>query len=276
MKKQISLAIALLFVIGFANAQALNPTAATKTALKLTKQTKQTTNTKVTAEGQDVSTRSDNTVTMFYDVSAITAQGGTTEIKITAMKVSSESDGGDASYDSQNPDEGDSRIGDVVKETMKTPIKITLDANGLITSVKGNEKMEAAASRNPEGSIYKKGELIDLFFKLDKAVKPGDIWTTKTDTKESKTTNDYTYKSYENGMATIELISSIKLDQKIEQMGMTMYSKVEGKIVSTIVVDVNTLIIKNKTTTTVLNGNIDAQGQTAPLSIFSTSTETIN
>lgn len=276
MKKQILFSIAVVFAVGFIKAQTLSPIGVPKTGLKLTKQTKQTINTKVSAEGQDMSTRSDNTLTMSYDISALTEQGGNAEIKITAMKISSESDGGEASYDSQTPEEGDSRIGDVVKERMKTPVKITLDAKGLITTIKGHEKMEAAASKNPEGSGFKKGEQLDVFFKLDKSVKPGDVWTTKIDTKESKITNDYTYKSFENGMATIELISDVKLDQKMEQMGMTVYSKMEGKIVATIIVDVSTLVIKSKTTTTVLNGNIDAQGQTAPISVFSTGSETVN
>jgi hypothetical protein len=80
----------------------------------------------------------------------------------------------------------------------------------------------------------------------------------------------------EDGLASIETVSVLKLDQKMEQMGMTMYSKSEGKIVATLLVDPATLVIKKKTTTMVLNGTVDAQGQTIPLSVFSTSTETVN
>lgn len=273
MKKQISSLILGIISTAVLNAQTINPSSVSKAALKLSKQTKMTMNQKITAEGQDMSTRMENASTVTYDISAITAQGGTAEMKFTAMKISSESDAGEMSYDSQNPDEGDSRIGASVKETMNTPIKITLDANGLVTNIKGNEKIAAASNGLP--SDFEKGEPLNIFLKLDKSIKPGDVWTSKKDTKDAKITNDYTYKSFENGIATIELIATMKLDQKMEQMGMTMYSKMEGKMVSTMTVDVNSLVIKTKSTTGVLNGTIETQGQSIPMSIFMNSNETI-
>lgn len=274
MKKQISMFVLGIITTCVLNAQTISPTSFPKTALKLSKQSKMTMNQKISFEGNDMSTRMESNSTVAYDISAITAQGGRAEMKFTAMKVSSESDAGEMSYDSQNPDEGDSRVGASIKETMKTPIITTLDANGLITNVKGAEKFEAASKGLT--SEYEKGEPLNVFLKLDKPVKPGDVWTTKTDTKESKITNDYTYKSFDNGIATIELISAMKLDQKTEQMGMTMYSKMEGKMVSTMTVDINTLVIKTRSTTGALSGNIESQGQSIPMSIFMTTNETVN
>ncbi len=263
MKKQVTLFIATMVAFSFLNAQTLDPANLPKTALKLTKTSKQTMNQKVTAAGQDMSSRSDNNVTATYDISAITAQGGTAEIKITAMKISSESDAGEASYDSKNPDDGSPALADVANSAMKNPIKITLDANGLVATVKGMEKMEAMSKGSGDGGL-KKGDVLDVFLKLDKPVKIGDTWKKSTDNKQAKVTSDFTYKSFENGMATIEVMSILKLEQGLE-----------GKVVSTLTVDAKTLVIKNKTSTMVINGTVSEQGQSADVSIFSNATETV-
>jgi len=274
MKKQITLSIAGLFAFVLINAQAINPANRTKTALKITKQVKQSTNIKTEVPGQgDVTQRMDNTTTFSYDVSATTAQGATAEIKITAVKTEAEMMGQEMSYDSQNPEDGSQEMGEEVKSLMKNPIKITLDANGLITSVKGSEKLEASSNKITGGEL-EKGELLDVFFKVSKTVNLNDTWEDKVDTKEEKISSKYTYKSFENGIATIEQISTVNLDQKMEQMGTTMYAKLEGTMVNTFTVDVNTLLIKSKTSTTVLKGTIDAGGRSMPMSSFVQATET--
>jgi hypothetical protein len=256
------------------NAQAINPANRTKAALKITKQVKQSTNIKTEVPGQgDVTQRMDNTTTFSYDVSATTAQGATAEIKITAVKTEAEMMGQEMSYDSQNPEDGSQEMGEEVKSLMKNPIKITLDANGLITSVKGSEKLEASSNKITGGEL-EKGELLDVFFKVSKTVNLNDTWEDKVDTKEEKISSKYTYKSFENGIATIEQISTVNLDQKMEQMGTTMYAKLEGTMVNTFTVDVNTLLIKSKTSTTVLKGTIDAGGRSMPMSSFVQATET--
>jgi hypothetical protein len=275
MKKQLSLSIVAVFAFGMLNAQTLNPANRSKTVLKLTKKSKQTSNTKVTAEGQDMNTRSDNSTTSVYDITALTAQGASAEIKITAMKIESESEANQMSYDSENPDDGNPQMGSVVQSAMKTPTKITLDANGFITAVKSNEKFESISKQSGIDGGFAKGNLLDIFLKLDKEVKIGDAWQEKKDTKEIKTTTDYKFTGMENGLANIEAVTELKLDKNIEQMGMTMNTKQEGKIVATLLVDPNTLIIKKKTTTMVLSGTVDAQGQTIPMSVFSNATETV-
>ena len=273
MKKQITLSIAGLFAFVLVNAQAINPANRTKAALKITKQVKQSTNAKTEVPGQgDMTQRMDNTTTFSYDVSATTAQGATAEIKVTAVKTDVEMMGQEMSYDSQNPEDGSQEMGEEVKALMKNPIKITLDANAVIATIKGNEKIEAMNQKGLGGLA--KDELLDVFFKLSKTVNLNDTWEDKVDTKESKISSKYTYKSFENGIATIEQISTMSLDQKIEQMGMTMYSKQEGTMVITYTVDVNTLLIKSKSSTTVLKGTIDAGGRSMPMSSFVQATET--
>ncbi len=275
MKKQVTFSIASLFAFGLLNAQTLNPANLNKNALKLTKQTKQTINTKVTAEGQEENNRTDNSITAVYDIATVTATAANAEIKITAMKIENESDANQMGYDSQNPDDGNPQLGNVVQSIIKNITKITLDAKGLIVTVKGNEKLETMSNQSGIDGLVK-GNPLDVFFKLDKEVKMGDSWQVVNDTKEVKLTTDYKFTAMENGLANIESVGVLKLDKSIEQMGVKMYTKQEGKIVSTLLVDPVTLIIKKKTSTMVLSGTIDAQGQTIPMSVFSNKTETVD
>ncbi|MFY7964348.1 MAG: DUF6263 family protein [Chitinophagaceae bacterium] len=274
MKKQIILSVFTLVGFASAKAQAINPANRIKTAVTLTKQVKQNVSSKTEMQGQDMTQRVDNTTSFTYNISATNEQGATAEIKITAMKMDMEMMGREMSYDSQNPEDGSPEMGEQAKSLMKEAIKLTLDANGLITALKGNEKYLVAMSQSGASGLAK-GEMLDVFFKVSKTVNPGDTWEDNVDTKESKIASKYTYKNFENGLATIEQISTLKLDQRIEQMGMTMYTKQEGTLVITYTVDPTTLIIKSKSSTTVTKGTIDAAGQTMPMSTFVQSTETI-
>jgi hypothetical protein len=199
MKKQITLSIAGLFAFALLNAQTINPANRTKAALKITKQVKQSTNAKTEVPGQgDMTQRIDNTTAYSYDVSATNEQGATAEVKVTAVKMDMEMMGQEMSYDSQNPEDGSPELGEQVKDLIKTPMKITLDASGVITTIKGNEKLVAEKSKTKVGGLQK-GELLDVFFKINKTVNLNDTWEEKVDTKEEKTTSKYTYKSFENG-----------------------------------------------------------------------------
>jgi hypothetical protein len=272
MKKQILAAIILVATVSL-NAQVLNPANRSKAAMKLTKNTKTTSNTNTEMQGQAVAMRNDQAVTSTYEISAtIPPQGATAEIRITAMKVEGEAMGQEMGYDSQNPDDGNAEMGAEVKKAMRNVIKLTLDENGFIIGVKGNEKLDVMGNNN---TSLEKGNLLDVFFKIKKPVKVDDTWSDTSDTKEAKTINNYTYKSFENGLATIELVSQIKIDNKTEMMGMPMYSKQEGKVVATLLVDTKTLIIKKNTSTMVMSGTIEVRGQTSPVSVLTNTTETV-
>lgn len=272
MKKQITLSIALLFATAILNAQTLNPTDRNKAALRVTKLSKQNMTTKMEAQGQDITQRMDNTITSVYDVTATNELGAKADVKIIAVKMEMEVMGQEMSYDSQNPEDGSPEMGTSAKELMKNTIAMTLDANALITTIKGNEKAEKMNSQ--AGGGLEKGEVLDVFFKVTKPINVNDTWEEKIDTKEAKTINKYTYKSFENGLANIEQVSTVSVNQKIEQMGMTMYSKLDGTIVVIYTVDAKTLLVKSKSSTTVLKGTMDAGGQSMPMSTFVQATET--
>lgn len=275
MKKLVLLSATAIMAATTINAQTLDPANRNKAAIKLTRVTKQSTISNVTTPQGEMSNRGDNTTKSVIDVSAITAQGGTAEIKITAMKIESSAMGQDMSYDSEHPDDGDSQVGDEVKDVMKTPTKITLDANGLITAVKASSKVEASMEQNPTGNPYEKGNTLSIYLKLPKLAKLNDTWTEEKKDKDMNSKTTYTFKSFENGLATVEAITALKIDGQMEKMGMTMYQKLEGNVASTLLVDPKNLVVKKSTSTTVLKGDIEAGGQKMPISILVNSTDTV-
>lgn len=274
MKKQISILVVLIFLLASTiYAQELNPSNRTKSDLKLIRKILISMNSKSEVMGQDMENNMKSTTVYNIDINATTEQGATAEIKTTAIKMETESMGQEMSYDSEKPEEGNREIAAQSKDIMKNIMKITLDANGFITSVKGNEKLTPI--KNDAENKYQKGEFFDVFLKLTKAVKPGDSWEEKDEKKDYKTNSKITYKSFENGIANIEKISTVIIDQKIEQMGMIMFSTLEGTVVETIEVDPSTLLIKSRTTISNLKGYVDARGTKMPLTSFMTTSETI-
>lgn len=275
MKKLALFSFAIVMAVTSINAQALDPANRNKAAIKLTRVTQQNTISNVSTPQGDMSNRNNNTTKAIVDISALTAQGGTAEIKITAMKMEMSAMGQDMSYDSENPEDGDSQLGEEIKDAMKTPTKISLDANGLITAVKASSKVEASMENNPTGNPYEKGNALSVYLKLPKIVKIGDTWTEEKKDKEMSMTTTYTYKGFENGLANIDVVSALKIDGKMEQMGMTMYQKLEGNVASTLLVDPKNLVVKKTTSTTVMKGDIDAGGRKMPISVVVNSTDTV-
>lgn len=269
--KNITLVFVLIFLVfNCVNAQTIYPTNRVKKALKLTKQTKLTMNTKSEVEDMDMSQRLDQSITSTFDISIVSPQELLIDMKITAIKIESEAMGQEKSFDSQNPDDGNAEMGSMVKKMMKNITKIKLDSNGIINEIKETEKTEIFNKQNSANPQFEKGKIFMLYLNIQKPINIGDKWRDTINTKESNIINEYTYTSFDNGMATIDQISSIKLEQKMEQMGMVMFSSLEGKIVSTLIVDINTLIIKKTNSTTLLSGTLNVDGKKIPNSTYST------
>lgn len=254
-------------------AQDLNPANRTKSALKLTQTASFKMFSKSEIMGQEMENNFKSNTVYNIEITPTTEQGAIAEIKTIAQKIESEAMGQVMSYDSEKPEEGNTELAADVKDMMKNTMKITLDKNGFITSVKGNEKLTTIKS--DVENKYEIGELFGMFLKLTNTVKPGESWEEKEDKKEFKATSKYTYKSFENGMANIEKISTVTINQKMEQMGMLMFSTLEGTVVENIEVDPSTLLIKSRTSISNLTGYVDASGKKMPLSTFFTTSETI-
>ncbi len=269
--KKITLAFILFFLVfNGVNAQIINPANRAKKAMKLTKQTKLSMNSKSEVSGMDMSQRSDQNIKSTIEISIPSPQEVMVEMKFTAVKNESEAMGQEMSFDSENPDDGNPEIGSMVKKMIKNINKIKLDSNGVVLDFSSTENIDFRKNQKKSELQFEKGKIFMLYLNIQKPINIGDKWRDTINTKESNIINEYTYTSFDNGMATIDQISSIKLEQKMEQMGMVMFSSLEGKIVSTLIVDINTLIIKKTNSTTLLSGTLNVDGKKIPNSTYST------
>lgn len=275
MKKIIASTASLLLVTLSINAQVLNPTSLPKTALKATKKSEMSMTSKMEMQGQSMAIENAMTIKSAYTVSAITAAGGSAEMKVTAMKMNMSAMGQDMSYDSEHPEEGGEEMGPKVKEVMKEPTKVKLDAKGKIKEIAENKALEELNEQASAMKSLTKGKYLDIFIDIPKAIKVGDKWKDSTITTEQRIVNTYTYKSFAAGVATIEQLSSIKTDGKIEKQGMTGTQKMDGTMTSTVLVNAKNLQIKSRKTKGKIKGEINMASMEIPMEIDMTVTETI-
>lgn len=268
-----------VFTMLFSNittAQTINPENRTKAPLHFTKHIETTTTTKMQSPDFNFTSGIQSITSSSYSVSATTKQGAIAEMKTLKMKVHSFSSmGKDTYYDSENPQAGDSKNAEQFSKTVGSITKYKLDENAIVIDVISNTNVIT-----PNANVYDsiiKGRVFDIFLNVKQPQNIGDSWSDSTTTSEIKIIEKYTYKSFEKGIATIEVNSIMTLSQKIEDAEEETPKEISLTYitVSTLQVDIATLlIIKRSSTITSLN-TTSVKEKTINTSSVTTSTERI-
>jgi hypothetical protein len=268
--------LATLFLCGTISfAQVLDPANRPTSALTIKKQTIINSNTRVSSSMGEMANSNNTTIKTESVVTAIDkVNGGSCETKITSVKLSVSAMGEEMSYDSENPEDGNEMLATEVKKMIRNKTIVALNNKGIITKVSNSGKSIAEASNAPGNNMEQSvGKSLNFFLDIDKPINLNDTWTDTRDKEQSLT---YTYKSYDaaTGIAILDCKGSIKIEEDVEQMGMTMHQSMTGDMQMTLTVDAKTLLIKKMVSTVSIKGDMEMQGQKMPMSSFTTMIDT--
>ena len=198
-----------------------------------------------------------------------------TSYKLTKVKLAMEMMGQETKYDSEKPEDKDSDMGKAVSD------KIGKDVTVLVNKKTGKASLEAgtgspekeaedvnpmAGLMNAFGSVTEEANVETILFLIPAGKKVGDSWVdSSASTKTMKDVRTYTIKSINKGIADINMQSVMEGTTSTEMQGMQMEISLSVKTDGQVLVDTQTSLVKKRSNTANLTGNIEMMGQSMPI-----------
>ncbi len=175
--------------------------------------------------------------------------------------------------DSDSPQDMNSMFGQPVKEIMSQKPEFTIDANGMVTAVKGDEKkkgdetpaagmmgmmlpgMDFAAAAPKVGN--------PSFFQVlpNREVGPGDTWTDSLNEEGNKNVTVYRVKDISDKEIVLDFTGDGSTITAKEAMGMNINVNATNRSTGSILLDKATGIVKQKTSTNTTQTTMNLGGR---------------
>lgn len=227
--------------------------------------------------GQSIDTKIDATITRLFDVADVAKGAATIEHKMKRMQMNFDVPmQGTQTFDTENETDMKGEGGKMAEKAMKNKYTMTLDPTGKITAVKADDDnpnkndsavvqadpMAGALSQIAAGmDLPKSGDLSEFKILPDYEVSKGQSWADST--KDSKTV--YTLTDITNTDIIIDYTEDATTQRTQEAQGMEITMSSKDKTTGKIILDKNTGLLKERTTTTNSEGTMEMMGQSLPM-----------
>lgn len=213
-------------------------------------------------------------------IKALSSEKATANVSYTLqnVKVTVSAAGQNMSYDSENPADKDSELGQGFADKINKEVKITLnktkgtaEGSAQVASPEKAEENPMEALMSGGGNLSETDAVASAFMLFDNKLKPGASWVdSSASTPTLKSIKTYTIASISDGIAKIQLNDTVEGSSTAEIQGTSMDINVKTKSDSEIEVDTKTFLVKKRVTKTEASGSIDVMGQSMPFSSNST------
>lgn len=179
--------------------------------------------------------------------------------------------GQDMNADSDNPKDLEGRLGEPIKEMMKQKQEFTVDASGVVTSVKADEKKKKAEGGDMmsmmmpgmnSGAVMAVAGQPSIFKVLPgHEIAKGDTWTDTLNAEGNKSKTVYTVKDITEKEILLDYTGEGTSKTTQSAMGMSADVSASTKNSGTIVLDRATGLLKQKTMTANTDSSMSMGGQ---------------
>jgi hypothetical protein len=227
--------------------------------------------------GQSMDTKIDAIITRHFDVENVSNGNAVIEHKMKRMQMNLDIPmQGKQTFDSEKQEDMKSETGKVAEKALKNKYTMTVDPLGKITAVKADDdnpnKAEANANQADPMSgalsqiaagmdLPKSGDVSEFKVLPDYEVSKGQSWTDST--KNSKTV--YTLTDINGTDIIIDYTEDATTQRTQEAAGMEISMSSKDKTTGKIILDKNTKLLKEKTSTTNSEGTMELMGQSVPM-----------
>lgn len=231
--------------------------------------------------GMDInnSTTSEN----LLEVKNNTDNNYTLSNSLTKIKVNMSMMGQATTYDSEKKEDQDSEIGKAFARKLNKPTDIILDINtGKAILAKQPEKKKEVEEGNPmQGLLQMLGDnggddaiVAGAFELIPQGKSTGDSWIDSTVDKTMKVVRTYTLKSVTDKEAVIGLSVIMDGTNTLEMQGMEIEFSSTTKTTGEIILNIETSLVKKKTSQSEITGSFQMMGQSVPISAKANSSST--
>lgn len=233
------------------------------------------------APGMDVTNNS--TSENILEVKSSTDKNYTIGSTLTKIKVNMDMMGQATTYDSEKKEDQESEMGKAFAEKLNKPTDVILDINTGKASVekKIEEKKNPVDGDPMQGLLKIMGDnggddavVTGAFEIVPQGKNTGDNWSDSTVEKNMKVVRTYTLKSVTGKEAVIQLNMVMDAASTLSTQGMEVEFNSTTKTTGEIITDIETGLVKKKTTQADISGSFQLMGQAVPISAKANSTIT--
>ncbi|MEO5501920.1 MAG: DUF6263 family protein [Ginsengibacter sp.] len=217
-------------------------------------------------QGQTMETNVDAASIYNIEVKDVTNDSYVLNNTLKSLKSSTSQMGQEMNFDSDKKDDMAGPIGTALAGTINVPMSVVFSKNGTVIPDKAAKKSEdksmiARSVATFEATGY--GSQL-AFIAIPASSKVGDTWTSTNDTKDTKTTTNYTIKEINGDVVTLSISGTTSNDVTMENNGMELEIKTSGKFTGEEKVNSKTGVIQSSNTVTDASGTVGAMGQEFP------------
>ena len=201
---------------------------------------------------------------------------------LTRLTTNGSAMGQTMSFDSDKKEDLETETGKAMKDQINVPKQIEMNESAeVINGVKAEKKVASGGqlmdmvSNVTGGGNDESNGAAAAFEVMPVGKKVGDNWSDSTITDEIKTYRNYTLKDVKGNDATVVLSGKQITNKKVEQQGMEITVSMEGKLSGEGIVDMNTGILKERTTIMDGTGSAEVMGQSIPVTTKVTTKTTV-
>ena len=229
------------------------------------------------AMGQAIDFNIDGTATHSYKVTNATDDNNTLHHQLHRITYIFDGMGQKRAFDSDKPKDLEGQFGKPIKDLLEKKYDMVIDSTGKVLMVEP-EKFDDSDTdprmaiimnllKDVVSTVQPPAKNEACFFKIlpDTATTVGDNWTQTGDNGSGKFTINYKISDINDSTIVVNFTEASTTVTKAEMMGMETTTNLTNKTTGTIVLDRQTGIIKQKTSTTDSNGTTEAMGGTVPV-----------
>jgi|GEM_PF-1896289 len=193
---------------------------------------------------------------------------------LTAVQVSVEQMGQEASFDSEKAAGEQGSLAAAYEDYLNKERKIKIDKTGKVVKPEGEEDQEKL-----EEELANSQEAFTMFIALPEEIAVGKTWTENqsfhTDEVEIESNKTYEVKAIEENLITLNLSGDININQEMVNQGTEVKSKLKGSLTGEIIVDKNSHVVKKEESFTKMEGNTHTSGMDIPMQVNTTTNTSI-
>jgi hypothetical protein len=227
---------------------------------------KVTTQSSTEVQGQTMETNIDAASVYNIDVKDVNDAGYTLSNTLKSLKSSTSQMGQEMTFDSEKKEDMDGPVGTALASSIHVPMPVMITKKGDVIPDKNAKKSDDKSMLTRSIATFEAtgyGSQL-AFLAISASAKVGDTWTTTNDTKDTKTTTNYTVKEINGDIVTLTIAGTAQNDVTMENNGMELQIKTSGKFTGEEKVNSKTGVIQSSNTVTDASGTVGAMGQEFP------------
>ncbi len=231
--------------------------------------------------GQSMEMKIGSTTKLSADIKEVKDNNYTITQTLTNIKSKFSGMGQEKTFDSDKKEDLNGEAGAIYKDKFNVPKDVVVTNEGINVVNTDTASTSKKQDANPMAAMMdmmgggQDNVATALFLVIPAGKKAGDSWMDSTNKDGVKMNRTYTLNSIKNKEASITINGVININKTMQMQGMDMNAVMVSKVISAVLVDIDSNVQKENKSSTDVSGTIDVMGQSIPITSKATTVTTV-